>query len=286
MKRIAFVLLMITALGITAKAQELRLKARKADALSGSAFAKSIADSTLSLQQREQLIFKEIKNGNVPNFLRKLKEIKDSTILGTEKIAISYFVLPDYLCIGSNEDFFYVPMTPILAQKVADLTHSSLPTKRMVDQIYKNASIKLEPQPIPPTKAMTTVPVFIAHNEIVNKQLAPFLSRHNNGELTAGHQKDIVISNKIYGETSPRVVIYGWHKLDGKAIQPLYNKHTNTWADYSHGVRLVQQKVVVEQNGIKHRTAIKKVLANKAICNLLSDEGAIAQPKYPIFDNY
>lgn len=288
MKRIACFLVSLFICCTTIEAQQLKLRSRKANALTGSAFAQSIADSTLSLQQREDLIFKEIKNGNVPDFLRKLKEVTDSTDwdLGVETRSISYFVLPDYFCIGSNEDFFYVPMTPILAQRVANLTKCSLPTKKMVDQIYKNATIKLEPQPIPPTKAMTTVPVFVVHNEMVSKQLAPFLSRHSQGELTAGNKKDIVISNKIYGEKSPRVVIYGWHKLDGKAIQPLYNKHTHTWADYSHGVRLVQQKVTVVQNGIKHATTIKKVLANKTANYLLSDEGIITQPNYPIFDNY
>lgn len=260
-------------------AQTLKLPQRKADALTGSAFAKLIADSSLTLAKREKIIFKEIKNGNVPNFLRKLTKITDSTDrdLGIDKISVNYYVLPDYFCIGSDEDFFYVPMTPILAQKVADLTKCSLPTKKIVDKIYKNATIKLQPKPIPPTKAMTTVPVFIAHTEIINMQLNDFNAQHKNSELTAGHKKDIIISNKIYGEKSARVVIYGWHKLDGKPIQPFYNKHTNTWADYSHGVRLVQNTVWL--NGKK--TKIAKVLKNEKLSILISDEGIIEKPFYP-----
>ncbi|TKC10285.1 hypothetical protein FA048_08815 [Pedobacter polaris] len=278
--RYLIIIVLVLCLLESLNAQVLKLKPRKANAITGSAFAKSIADSTLSLAQREVLILNEIKSGNVPDFLRKLKEITDNTdhSMGIEKVSISYYVLPDYFCIGSNEDFFYIPMTPILAQKVADLTKCSLPTKRMVDQIYKNATIKLSPQPIPPTKAMTTVPIFIAHNDVLNKQLAPFLLKHNASDLTAGNKKDIIISNKIYGEKTDRVVIYGWHKLDGKAIQPVYNKHTNTWADYSHGVRLVQNKVWV--NGKK--TNIAKVLADKKNCFLLSEEGVIEKPYYPI----
>ena len=69
-------------------------------------------------------------------------------------------------------------MTPILAQKVAYLTTCNLPTRKIVDQIYENATVKLEPQPIPPTKAMTTLPVFIVHNQMVNKQLQPYLISH------------------------------------------------------------------------------------------------------------
>ena len=169
-------------------------------------------------------------------------------------------------------------MTPILAQQIADLTKCSLPTKRVVDAIYKSSEIKLEPQPIPPTPSMTTVPVFIAHNSMAQKQLITYLPKHDNSALTAGHKKDIVISNRIYGESSNRVVIYGWHQLDGKAIQPLYNKHVNTWADYSHGVRLIQNIVWV--NGKK--TTVAKVLADPSLNVLLSDEGVILKPFYPI----
>ena len=68
----------------------------------------------------------------MPNFLRKLTIITDSTDwdLGVDKISISYYVLPDYFCIGDDADFFYVPMTPILAQKVADLTKCSCQLKK------------------------------------------------------------------------------------------------------------------------------------------------------------
>lgn len=261
-------------------AQTLKLPQRKADALTGSAFAKSISDSSLTLEQREKIIFKEIKKGNVPDFLRILSKVTDSVRIDNHQIRISYYALPNYFCIGSDEDFFYVPMTPILAQKVADLTKCSLPTKKIVDKIYENALIKLEPKPIPPTRAMTTVPVFIAHTELIKKQLANFEKEHQNSKLTSGHKKDIIISNKIYAEKSARVVIYGWHKLDGKPIQPVYNKHTNTWADYSHGVRLVQQNIIINDNDIEIITTIKKAL-NGLNSYLISDEGKIEKPFYP-----
>ena len=215
----------------------------------------------------------------MPNFLRKLTKITHGNELdfGIDKITISYYVLPDYFCIGNDEDFFYIPMTPILAQKIAYLIKCSLLTRKMVDKVYKNAKIKLEPKPIPPTKAMTTVPVFIAHNQILKTQLKDLDAQHKNSELTAGHKKDIIISNKIYGEKSARVVIYGWHKLDGKPIQPVYNKHTNTWADYSHGVRLVQKNVWVNSKKMN----IIKILKDHKLSVLLSDEGKIEKPFYP-----
>ena len=280
MKRCLFYWLCTLFLFLTATvgAQELRLKVRRADAVSGKAFALTISDSTLSLEQREKVIFNEIKKGNIPNFQRKLIPVSDTTVLGYGTIITTMYVLPDYFSIGSDTDYFYVPMTPILAQKVAELTNCSLPTKKMVDLIYKNAAIKLKPQPIPPTKAMTTVPVFLAHTDSVRNQLKVNEFDHVAGLLTAGNKKDLIVSNKIYGEKTARVVIYGWHKLDGQAIQPVYHKHTNLWADYSHGIRLVYNQITI---GGK-RMSLKKVLKSNTLCNFLSDEGTIRRPWYPI----
>lgn len=75
-----------------------------------------------------------------------------------------------------------------------------------------------------------------------------------------------------------KVVIYGWHKPDGKAIQPLYNGHTTLHVDYSHGIRLVQNKVWL--NG--KRSTIQKILKSETLHTLLSDEGMIREPIYPL----
>ncbi len=259
-------------------AQEIKLKKRKANASTGSQFAKSISDTSLSLTDREKIIYAEIKNGNIPDFLRKLNPIQIQKVINETNYKLEFYTTSDYLSIGTNDDYFYTPTTPMLAQQIADLTHSILPTKKMVDDIYKQAKIKLDPQPILPSKAMTTVPVFMAHNDTVLKQLQSFKQRHQQSELTAGNKKDIIISNKIYGQPTPRVVIYGWHKLDGKAIQPVYNKHTNTWADYSHGVRLISN--IGYLNG--KRVRLTEILKDPILHELLSDEGIILNAKYPL----
>jgi hypothetical protein len=56
------------------------------------------------------------------------------------------------------------------------------------------------------------------------------------------------------------------------AIQPLYLGHTAAWVDYSHGIRLVSQTMLL--NG--RPTNIPAVLADPNLCSLLSDEGVIA----------
>jgi hypothetical protein len=255
--------------------QELKINPRKNNALTGSQFFASISDRTLSLKNREKLIFKEIKKGNIPFFLRKLKLMELSDTIEGDVYRLKFYVLPDYLSIGIDSDYCYVPTTPMLAQKIADFTKTLLPTKIMSDLIYQHATIKLGPQPIPPSNLMTTVPVFIQHNEMVQKQLVGF--KKDSSFLIAGNKKDIIISNKIYGEPTSRVVIYGWHQLDGKAIQPVYNKHSNLWVDYSHGVRLVAGKAILNGKSIN----IKSLLKDKTLNKLFSDEGIIERAFYP-----
>lgn len=272
------IVIVIYLLSFNSYSQELKLKKRKPDALNGSEFAKSIIDSGLSLVDREKAIFTQIKLGNIPSFLRKLSIVRVSKAINGTNYELTLYVVPDYLSIGNDDDYFYTPTTPMLAQQIATLTKSVLPTKSMVDDIYNNAKIKLDPQPIPPTKAMTTVPVFIKHNEIIIKQLEAFKQEHEQSALIAGNKKDIIISNKIYGQSNPRVVIYGWHKLDGKAIQPVYNKHTHTWADYSHGVRLVSENAILNGKRVK----LSELLIDATLHKLISDEGVIEKAKYPL----
>lgn len=241
--------------------------------MTGSQFAESI--QSLELQAREEKIFSEVMAGNVPEFLRKLCPVKVTNRVGGKTNTATYFVAPDYLAVGSDEDYFFTPLTPFTAQKIADALGCTLPTRKMVNDIYSNAVVKLPPSPIPPTPAMTTVPVFKQHNEIVRQQRASTLAEFPLSALTAGDKKDIVISAHL--KTSPgRVAIYGWHRTDGFPIQPLYLGHVASWADYSHGVRLVQKKLTV--NG--ETKTVEEVLANPELAGLLSDEGIVTQAKY------
>lgn len=276
MRLLALIALLFFCLG--ANAQILRIRDRKPDALNGGQFSASIRDTSISLKQREKIIYKAIKKGNVPAFYRKMVMINDTLNINSAINTINYYVLPDYLAIGTDSDYFYCSMTPALAQRVANKLKCSLLTRKMVNNVYRNAAIKLAPLPIPPTPAMTTVAVFEKHNKMVALQIDSLGTNYKPGMLTAGDKKDVIISNRIYNDTSDyHVVIYGWHRKNGKAIQPLFAKHLKTWADYSHGIRLAQRNVWV--NGKK--TSIKKVLRSEALHELLSDEGVIKKPFYP-----
>jgi hypothetical protein len=247
----------------------LGLPTRKTDAIGGVAFAASIVN--LPLQAREERIYQEVLNGNVPDFLRHLVAVPIKGVIDGKPVEAKIFVAPDYLAVGSDDDFLYVPMTPYTAQRIADRLHCTLPTPRMVDAIYAASTVKITPTPIPPGPAMTTVPEFLQINQLIHdqRQAGPL------GALVAGDKKDIVICRALK-DTPGHVAIYGWHKPDGTAIQPLYVGHFATWADYSHGVRLVSD--AMELDG--HRVRVDRVLKDPKLSSLLSGEGVIEQPRY------
>ncbi len=270
-----FLLFLIIGASDQLHAQKLPLPLRKSDAVSGSVF-KIIIDN-LSLEERENQIYQQIIKGNVPDFLRDLIPISFSKTIQDSTYNVLYYVLPEYLSIGSDSDYFLMPMTPVLAQKIASVIDYTLPTKQMVDQVWSQASIKLSPSPILASPEMTAISVMWAHNTMVKAQRAEKCNKKHLGVLVAGNKKDVIISNKIYGNSSKRVVIYGWHYKNGIPIQPDYAGHSETYVDYSHGIRLVQNSALI--NGKVH--CITDVLRDAAKASLFSNEGVIIKPFYP-----
>ncbi|MCE3280933.1 MAG: hypothetical protein K0S44_3124 [Bacteroidetes bacterium] len=261
---------------ISAFSQTLNLPPRSASALTGSQFVATISSGSLSLTSRENMIFTEISNGNIPDFYRNMKPVTSSAVISGVTQSVTYYVIPDYLAVGCDTNYFLCPMSPMLATQIADLTGCTLPTRKMVNDIWSAASVKLSPSTISAGSGMTTVPVFDQHNTTVEGQRNAVAGTFPLGNLVSGDKKDVVISNSIYTAAN-RVVIYGWHYTNGTAIQPLSNIHSDTYMDYSHGIRLVQNAVVY--NGTP--TTIKNILQSSILNGLLSDEGTMANPQYP-----
>jgi hypothetical protein len=261
-------------------AQSLRLPARPPGAPTGSSVAAAI--TPLDRGTREDSLFAEFRRGNLPEFLRTLFPVTLQATFGGQTHAATLHVLPDYLAVGSDRDYVLIPMSPLLAQKIADVAGCVLPTKKMVDAIYAAAQVKLAPKPIAPSAAMITVPVFVAHNDSVKQQRQEVLDVYPLGALVGGTKKDVIISNKIYTSLKPNVpkpvVIYGWHQLNGVPIQPVYNGHEETYADYSHGIRLVYDSLTVDGAA----TTVEAVLADPVLWQILSDEGTITTPRYNV----
>jgi len=264
----------VALLALTAWAQVLDLPPRAPNALSGSEFARRVA--MLDLGERDREVYAQVMAGNVPDFLRRLCPVPARSVVEGRINSGTYYVTPDYLAVGSDDDYFLAPISPYTAQRIAEALHCTLPTPKMVNQIFFAAEVKLAPAPIPPSAAMTTVPVFRQHNDLVRAQRAEQLSAHPLGALVAGHKKDVVLTARLAANPG-KVAIYGWHRTNGLPIQPLYLKHSAAWVDYSQCVRLVQQKMVANETA---RT-VAEVLADPALAGLLSDEGPLAAVRYP-----
>ncbi|HEY1038645.1 MAG TPA: T9SS type A sorting domain-containing protein, partial [Bacteroidia bacterium] len=223
------------------------------------------------------LIEQEILAGNVPSFYRNLKPVTSTGTVSGSPQSVTYYVTPDYVAVGHDTNYFLCPMSPIIATHIGDATGCTLPTRKMVNDIYAAATVKLTPQPIPASGQMTTVPVFDDHNDSVRIQRNNATwGSHPLGELVGGDKKDVIIANSIY-TTAGRVVIYGWHTSVGNPIQPSSNVHSDTYMDYSHGIRFVQNAVTYNGNP----TSVKAILQSSTLYSLLSDEGVISTPQYP-----
>lgn len=213
-------------------------------------------------QERDSFVVKEILAGNLPSFLKKFVNVKVSIVdsVTNKTIEAEYFVSPDYLCIGSDDDWARINITPLAAQKIADSFNCFLPTRKMVDDIYKAAKVKLEPVPMYAFRDST--PTMWHHHLIIEGQ------RNGRSGLIAGIQKDVVISGKISRDPKPeRVAIYGWHKLDGRPIQPLYTGHIYWWVDYSQGIRLVYRKIKVGKKWMDYTEVLNDTVLKKLLCD-------------------
>ena len=203
--------------------------------------------SNLDLRNRENYMLSEILSGNIPDFLRTFVPVTLNIQHKNLKNTITFFVLSDYMALGSNNDYFIIPMTPILAQKIANALGLTFLTKKMVDLVWESSSLKLDPIPIPPSNEMVTIPVFGMHNQLIYEMRSINLENHKLGVLVAGHKKDVIISNRIKNDPG-KVIIYGWHQLNGNPIQPIYSGHAIWYADYSHGIRLAYNKCIINND--------------------------------------
>ena len=252
--------------------QALQLPPRQPGALTGSAILPLVRN--LAVADREALVYREIVAGNVPDTLRRLIAVPTTAVVGGQALRATFWVTPDYVAVGSDADSFRMPMTATLAQQVADLTECALPTRKMVDAIWLAAPIQLSPLFFSPTSNNILAPsLFYQHHQRIEAQLAS----HQQPGLVGGIKKDVVVS-PLVGQFPGRVVIYGWHQLGGGPIQPLSKVHIAGYADYSHGVRLVQRAMTVDDQSAQ----VAAVLADPVLHPLLSDEGAFTSSAYPV----
>lgn len=253
----------------------LSIPERPSDACSGSIFTADILELPLG-QAREDAIYEQFIAGNVPAFMRQLCPISTvgMSVGGQSRLAVVW-VTPDYLCIGSDEDYVRIPMSPRTAQRIADSYGAFLPTRRVVDDVHAVA-VKISPRPMAPSRLMSSVAYFVNHNDLIQEQLRERGAEL--GQLISGHKKDIVLCKALENGHDDRVAIYGWCFADGKPIQGL-NASSHNWiySDYSHGVRLVAHKMLVNGDARSY----DEVLTDPSVAGMISDEGFLSITRYP-----
>ena len=197
-----------------------------------------------SASGREAKAKQLLLEGNIPPFLFKFCPVE----FKGDKDTITIFVSPDYLALGDDKDWIRIPLAPKTAQDVLQAVGCVLPTPKMVDAIWQQSKIKIDPVTYqakkPGDPGMTTTGAFKLNHDAVQRALLRNPD-YKQGLLVAGQRKDVVLSNKLL-EVSDKVAIYGWHKKNGKPIQGLnVTSHSKNYVDYSHGIRLVSRQCLV-----------------------------------------
>lgn len=234
----------------------------------GSAFYTQAA--SYGWKERDSLALQMFTAGLVPRrFSRMVPIVSHLTDSGGKTWKARIFVTRDYFMVGTRQDFARIPITPMAAQNMADLTYSALPTRKVVDLINRQAKVKLEPVPLYAHRDST---VIMRHHDLIIEG-----QRKGHNGLISGIKKDVVLSSMdVWKGRAHRVAIYGWHKADGRPIQPLYAGHVDWYVDYSHGIRLVSRKVKVNGRTMDYISLLNHPVLRK----LVTDEAGKMMDRY------
>lgn len=113
-----------------------------------------------------------------------------------------------------------------------------LPSPELVDAIYEQADLRIEP--------------VILHHDGTAKTMASSDAYKNHRRRTAARitEKSVLVSEllliagthkDVVKTSSGKVGLYGWKRLSGENIQGLFLGHGPYWIDYSQGVRPVKK---------------------------------------------
>jgi hypothetical protein len=244
---------------------QLRLPERPSRAKDASELARSW--QVLEQAAREQRIEREVRSGNIPDRLRQLVPVQIGMTLAGRLRVLTIYVTRDVLSVGSDDDFLRVPVTAPLAYRLAEQLDCLPPTRKLSNAIWAAATTRLDPRPFSPDEhQIMSFPVMVQSHRAIQQQLTD----ETRDGLIAGHKKDIVITARMTGEIT-QVPIYGWHRLSGRRIQPLYLGHGARYVDYSHGLRLVSRHARLDGKPVD----LRDLLADPELAPLASDEGPL-----------
>lgn len=179
-----------------------------------------IRTARMSQHAREQEFLRLIRLNNVPSWT-----------WNTVDIGGGKRVTKDFLSIGHDEDFMWIPLTPSAATQLLIEHGLRLPNRAEAEATYAYARANggfLAFQSFSPERGQTrwgNTAVSQSAQKIKNTmtQAAPVFD---------GHKKYVL------GRTNEgKVIIFGGHHADGGQVQPYSTLHDESYLDYSHGIR-------------------------------------------------
>ena len=251
----------------------------------------------------EEMVYRQVASGNVPDFMRpqNFTSIRLERTINGEKVVATIRVCPDYLAVGSNDDYVLVPIDPRTAQRIADRVGLALPTQMVVDiiedeakrtggylpfhaapEIAGNVTNPRTKKPVVDGEGgkkwnyqtygfyegswMVSAEFTAEQNRLIQQSIA---RAGNPVYIRSGHKKDVIYDNLAFQAKDPRVIIYH------PGIQGLSNIHEITYHDYSHGIRYLDMNVELTITGKDGRTrretkTVAEILRDPNLCKLLA----------------
>jgi hypothetical protein len=238
------------------------------------------------LEERENILLEEYLSGNIPHFLRTMQPVPFKNNGST----VVVYCLPDYLCLGSDDDFVHTPMSPVLAQKIADAWGLQMPTIDMVDAVRRESQVKLDFRAMTPTggfprdESMMYTERWPIHTAWFKTDMVAHTGRL--GQLVSGHKKDLVVHPWLLKDRFHHCGIHGAYFGNDIPIHNFeYNQtaHELMYKDYSHGARLFWPMVYVTNEGGAAEagyTIAERVMSEEY--KPLSQQRFVAEPRYPV----
>ena len=258
--------------------------------------------------ERQAHVLKMLDNGQVPDFLRDLCKVEVEVADADGNMhKVEYNVMPDFIAIGTDQDYVFVPMNSEMAQHVLLSWDMAPPTAQMVDQIAaKGPEVQFHPdtgtKAFRPYDSAEGLEKYYARNEQVAGRhyydawlewtgTGPDSSVVKHSELgshpATGHMKEFVMMpastlkgasdlDPAKGDTNPDTIGM-YHRTvqndrgPGKGV-PL--DHNEQYFDYSQGLRTVSSMVTVDGKQMH----ISDVLKDPKLHTLLSGEGQMDSP--------
>ena len=196
-------------------------------------------------------------------------------------------VASDVLSVGTLEDHVRLPLMPIMAQNILNLSGALLPTPLLEYRIWQQAPLKLHPTGQVPNRG-GDLEQYTQHSRVIDAELAAFGGAQ--GRLVSGHKKAVLIAN-FYRPI--KVLIGGWYRpppapdviddrrsmsaVDRQPVQPRSNVHGEGYVDYSHGIRAVGPVAIVNGQAM----ATEDLYRHPTLSRLVSDEGPLKIVRYP-----